>query len=54
MAIYPETFSIAALLEGALSATRPQIEQNGNTLELRLADDLGVLYTDQLKLRANS
>jgi PAS domain S-box-containing protein len=51
MAIYPETFSIAALLEGALSATRPQIEQNDNTLELRLADDLGVLYTDQLKLR---
>jgi PAS domain S-box-containing protein len=51
MEIYPEAFSLPALLEGALSATRPQIEQNGNTLELRFADDLGELRTDQLKLR---
>jgi signal transduction histidine kinase len=51
MGVYPETFSVAALLEGALSATRPLIEQNGNTLELRFADDLGELRTDQLKLR---
>jgi signal transduction histidine kinase len=51
MEIYPEAFSVAALLEGALSATRPLIEQNGNTLELQLADDLGELHTDQLKLR---
>jgi PAS domain S-box-containing protein len=51
MEIYPEPFSVAALLEGALSATRPLIEQNGNALELRFADDLGELLTDQLKLR---
>ncbi|HET9221300.1 MAG TPA: histidine kinase dimerization/phospho-acceptor domain-containing protein, partial [Roseiflexaceae bacterium] len=45
MEIYPEPFSVAALLEGALSATRPLIEQNGNALELRFADDLGELLT---------
>ena len=51
MEVYPETFSVAALLEGVLATTRPLIEQNGNTLELRFADDLGELRTDQLKLR---
>ena len=51
MEVYPETFSVAALLEGVLTTTRPLIEQNGNTLILRFADDLGELRTDQLKLR---
>jgi signal transduction histidine kinase len=51
MEVYPETFPVGALLEEALSATRPLIEQNDNRLELRFADDLGELHTDQLKLR---
>jgi PAS domain S-box-containing protein len=51
MEVYPETFSVAGLLESVLSATRPLIEQNRNRLELHLAEDLGALCTDQLKLR---
>jgi PAS domain S-box-containing protein len=51
MEVYLETFSVATMLEAVLSATRPLIEQNGNTLELSFADNLGQIRTDQLKLR---
>jgi PAS domain S-box-containing protein len=51
MEIYCDRFAVASMLEGVISATRPLIEQNGSRLDLDFADDLGEIYTDQLKLK---
>ncbi len=42
---------VAALVKGIVETVRPLARRNGNTLELRLGDALGSMFTDQTRLR---
>jgi signal transduction histidine kinase/CheY-like chemotaxis protein len=51
MAIYLERLDPAALLRDVVNTATPLIEQKSNTIQVDLAADLGVLYSDSTKLR---
>jgi CheY-like chemotaxis protein/anti-sigma regulatory factor (Ser/Thr protein kinase) len=51
MAIYVESLDIAMLLRDVVTTARPLIEQNHNSIEIDLSDDLGVMHSDSTKLR---
>jgi signal transduction histidine kinase/DNA-binding NarL/FixJ family response regulator len=51
MAIYAERVDIAVLLRDVVTTARPLIEQNSNTIEVHVPDDLGIIYADPTKLR---
>ena len=51
MELYPETFSIPAMIEDVTSTIQPLVDKNGNTLEVRCEDNLTTLHTDLTKLR---
>lgn len=45
------TFDLKAFAEGVAETVRPLVSQNGNALELKLAEGLGAVRTDETKLR---
>jgi signal transduction histidine kinase/DNA-binding response OmpR family regulator len=51
MEMFVEDVEIAPLLDEVRAIIAPMMENNGNTLELRLADDLGAMRTDRTKLK---
>jgi len=51
MEMFVEDVEIAPLLDEVRAIISPMVEKNGNTLELRLADDLGAMRTDRTKLK---
>lgn len=46
-----ESFDLRALLEEVIALTEPLLAPNHNRLEVHLAEDLGVMYSDRPKLR---
>ncbi len=44
-------FGVVALINDVITNVQPQIEKQGNQLNLKLADDLGSMHTDQTKVR---
>ena len=51
MDIFLEDVDIASLLEEVRAIIVPLAEKNGNSLELRLAENLGTMRTDRTKLK---
>ena len=51
MELYIEDVDLASLFEEVQVIVAPLIQKNSNTLELRLADDLGSIRTDRTKLK---
>ena len=51
MDVFLEDVEVVPLLEEVRALIVPLAEKNGNTLELRLADDLGTIRTDRTKLK---
>jgi PAS domain S-box-containing protein len=51
MELYLETFGILSLIHDVAITAQPLVEENGNTLEVHCADDLGVMHADQTKVR---
>lgn len=51
MELYLETFEIDSLIQETLSTIHPLIEQNANTLEYFIPEDLPAMYADLTKVR---
>jgi PAS domain S-box-containing protein len=51
MSLYLETFDISSLVEDIVTTMQPLVEQNGNTLVVHCADNLGVMRSDLTKVR---
>jgi PAS domain S-box-containing protein len=51
MELWPEDFSVSALIEGLTATIDPLIRRGGNTLEVRAPRELGFMRSDLLKLR---
>jgi CheY-like chemotaxis protein len=51
MEVFAEDFDAAELVQGVADTVRPLVEKNRNTLELRIAPDLGVMHSDLVKVR---
>jgi PAS domain S-box-containing protein len=51
MSLYLETFDIASLVEDVITTIQPLVKQNGNTLVVHCADNLGVMRSDLTKVR---
>jgi PAS domain S-box-containing protein len=51
MELYIEDVDLASLFEEVQGIVAPLIQKNGNTLELRLAGDLGSIRTDRTRLK---
>ncbi|MGQ0562359.1 MAG: response regulator [Gemmatimonadota bacterium] len=51
MELYFETFEVVPMVEEVANTVTPLITKNGNTLDLRIASDLGTARLDQVKVR---
>ncbi len=51
MTFYPETFDLVTLINNVIITVKPLIEKNGNVLEVDYEQELGIMHTDQTKLR---
>jgi PAS domain S-box-containing protein len=51
MDLYLETFAVAPLIEDVVTSIHPLVMKNANQLSVSCASDLGVLHTDQTKVR---
>ncbi|WP_019508829.1 response regulator [Pleurocapsa sp. PCC 7319] len=51
MELYLETFDIKNLIQETVSTIRPLIENNNNTLEFNLAENLDMMHADLTKVR---
>ncbi len=51
MDLHFESFEVSAMIDDVASTIAPLVGQNGNRLELRRAEDLGVVRADRTKLR---
>jgi signal transduction histidine kinase/ActR/RegA family two-component response regulator len=51
MEVYAERLDVAALLRDVVTTARPLIEQNSNTIEVDVPDDLGGMHSDPTKIR---
>src|SRR4029077_11408295 len=51
MEVYLEEIEISSLLEEVGAIIRPLVAKNGNTLEIRVASDIGSMRTDRTKLK---
>ena len=49
--LYVEACPIMAVVENVLVTAKPQIEKNNNEFQVHIPADLGVMHTDQRKLR---
>ncbi len=50
MELSPESFDLNGVVDEAVATSRPLVDQNGNTLELEIATDLGSIHADRTKL----
>ena len=51
MELYLETFDVATVIQDVASTVQPLVQKNGNSLNVRCADDLGTMRADATKLR---
>ncbi|MGI8924330.1 MAG: response regulator [Fimbriimonadales bacterium] len=51
MELFLESFSVAEMIDDVASTIQPIVEDNGNTLHLERAPDLGAMHADQIKVR---
>jgi signal transduction histidine kinase len=51
MTFYPETFELATLINNIVLTVKPLVEKNSNVLEVDFDQELGIMHTDQTKLR---
>ncbi len=51
MEVYAERMDVAMLLRDVANTARPLIEQNSNTIEVHVPDDLAVMHSDPTKIR---
>ena len=51
MQVVVEPFDVVSIVREVAGTARPLASRNGNTLDVRCADDLGAMYSDQTKLR---
>jgi len=51
MEVYAERMDVAMLLKDVANTARPLIEQNNNTIEVHVPDDLAVMHSDPTKIR---
>lgn len=51
MTFYPETFELATLINNIVLTVKPLVEKNVNVLEVDYDHELGIMHTDQTKLR---
>lgn len=51
MALDLETFDVAPMLQEVVTTMGPLLEKNANALEVRQADDLGVMRADRIKVQ---
>ena len=51
MTLYLENFDVAQLIRETTSTIKPLVAKNANTLEVRCADDLGIMRADVTKVR---
>jgi signal transduction histidine kinase len=51
MELYLETFGVMDLIQDVVSTVQPLVEKNANNLKIHIADDLGTMYTDLIKVR---
>jgi signal transduction histidine kinase len=51
MALYLETFEMAALINEVVIAVKPLMEDNGNVLEVHCDEQIHIMHADQTKVR---
>ena len=51
MNFYPEPFELTTLINNVITTVKPLVEKNGNVLEISCAQELGIMHTDQTKLK---
>ena len=51
MELFLEDFAVAALVAEVEATIRPLVDKNANSLDVDLAPDLGVMHSDQTKIR---
>src|SRR6202521_5885574 len=51
MSLHLETFEVSGMIEEIVTTLQPAIEKNGNTLRVRLAQDVGMMRADITKVR---
>ena len=51
MGLHLENFEVAMMIQEMVATLQPAIAKNSNTLQLRLADDLGMMRSDITKVR---
>jgi len=51
MELWPEDFSVPALVEGVVAAVEPMIARRDNKLFVRCSEDIGFVHSDLLKTR---
>ncbi|TFI52478.1 HAMP domain-containing protein [Mastigocladus laminosus UU774] len=51
MTFYPETFDLMTLINSVVLTVKPLVEKNANVLEVDYEQELGIMHTDQTKLR---
>jgi signal transduction histidine kinase/CheY-like chemotaxis protein len=51
MDLFIEDFNLNELIDDVAATITPMVEKNSNKLHLELADDLGVMHADQVKVR---
>ena len=51
MALAPEHFDVREMLNGVVDTIAPLVQKNGNTLTVRIEDDVTTMHADQMKTR---
>src|SRR5687767_8517538 len=51
MELFLESFEVGAMVDEVACTFAPMVETNSNKLHLKLADDLGIMHADQIKVR---
>jgi signal transduction histidine kinase/CheY-like chemotaxis protein len=51
MRLEPTTFDLAEMLEAATTTVRPVVEKRQNVLKLEIANHLGTMFSDEMRLR---
>jgi signal transduction histidine kinase/CheY-like chemotaxis protein len=51
MDLFLESFDVAGMINEVASTLKPLVDKNGNTLQVHLAPDLGVIHADLTKVR---
>ena len=51
MELFLESFDLTKMIEEVASTIRPMVQKNANTLRIQRTPDLGMMHTDQIKVR---